>query len=175
MGWCPVHRVGSIGGVTVPSRWLFDTLDAHGHDVDTTTFTCPSCRRAIATDGFCDEHKTGFVAKRAYFSWLTYALAHGDRKRPSEIACAVCRRNAASHGWCEKDRIGMIASVAIAHRDDYERTLHALLIVEMANEAAKRCEYCAAAIVTDTTCPVCRIQYRDGRAVTGAAGAGGRP
>ena len=165
MGWCTVHGVGYIGGVEIKSAWLFDQLDAHGHDVDVATFTCPGCRRAIASDGFCDEHKTGFVQRRAYFSWLTYALAHGTRKNPAEIACAVCRKNAASRGWCDRDRIGMIGAVAISDRADFDRTVHAIAIVELANDVAKRCEYCAAAIVTDTECPLCRITYKDGKPV----------
>src|SRR5580765_7031625 len=43
-GWCPVHEFGYVGGVKVTSRWLYETIDAHGHQLDLTTFTCPSCR-----------------------------------------------------------------------------------------------------------------------------------
>jgi hypothetical protein len=164
-GWCAVHATGYIGGLEVKSAWLFETLDAHGHDLDLTTFTCPACRLAIASDGYCDEHRIGFVKSKAYFSWLTYALAHGSRRRPAQIACATCRSNAASHGWCDRDHVGMIGVVVFPDRSDFDRTVHALEIVMLANDAAKRCDYCAAAIVTDTECPICKIAYKDGKRV----------
>jgi hypothetical protein len=165
-GWCAVHDLGYIGGLEIKSAWLYDTLDAHGHDLDLSTFVCPSCRRAIGGDGYCDEHRIGFVRKKAYFSWLTYALAHGTHLDPAAIRCKACRAHAATFGWCERDRVGMIGSVAIADRAFYDRTIAALSIVKLANEAATRCKYCAAAIVTDTTCPICKIRYKDGRPIT---------
>jgi len=165
--WCELHGVGHIGGLEIRSAWLFETLDAHGHDLDLTTFTCTACRRAIDTDGFCDQHRNGFVRKKAYFSWLTYALAHGTRLNPADIRCPECRANARSAGWCERDRIGMIGGVAIADRASYDRTLAAIEIVKLADQTAIRCKHCAAAIVTDTTCPVCKIRYKDGRRVSG--------
>ena len=79
------------------------------------------------------------------------------------MKCAVCRKNAASFGWCDKDRVGLIAGVAFPDRAAYDRTLASLAIVKLANEQASRCQYCAAAIVTDTECPFCKIRYRNGR------------
>jgi len=165
--WCPVHQLAYVGGLAIHSQWLYETLDAHGHDVDLTTFICPSCRRAIDSDGYCDEHRVGFVKGREYFSWLTYALAHGQHLNAAEIRCKTCRANAASFGWCARDHVGMVGTVAIVDRPAYDRTVHALAIVKTAEEAAPRCKYCAAAIVTDTTCPICKIRYKDGHRIAG--------
>lgn len=163
-GWCAVHAFGYVAGVKITSEWLYETLDAHGHDVDLSTFICPSCKSAIAASGFCDEHRVGFVGGRAYFSRLTYELARGTVLHPSEISCATCRKNSETHGWCDRDRVGMVGPYAIADRAAYDRAVHQVGILEVANAAAERCRYCAAAIVTDTQCPVCRIRYKDGKA-----------
>jgi len=48
-------------------------------------------------------------------------------------------------------------------REDYDALVQDLQILAAANEAAEHCEQCAAAIVTDTQCPVCRIRYKDGK------------
>ena len=153
-----------MAGVEVKARILFETLDAHGHEVDLSTFPCPACRRAIETEGFCDEHKVGFVAKLAYFSRLTHELARAKVVEPSTIACSACARNARTRGWCSKHRLGMAGHFAIADREAYARVDKSLGILQVANEAATRCEYCATAIVTDTFCPVHRIKYREGKA-----------
>jgi len=164
-GWCDVHQFGWVGGVKVTSRWLYDAADAHGHQVDPTTFPCPDCQRAIAIDGFCPAHRIGFVNKLAYFSRLTYELARGEVRRTPSIPCAACRKNAEAFGWCARDKVGMVGEVAFKSRADYDEAVKALQVFIIANDAARRCERCAVAILTDTTCPVCRIAYKNGRAV----------
>jgi hypothetical protein len=165
-----VHRIGYVGDVEVRSAWLFDTIDPHGHDVDVTMFPCPTCQRAIATDGMCAEHKVGFVEKRAYFSVLTHHLAKGTVRHASDIQCPRCRKNAAGHGWCDRHAVGMLGATEIRDRREYDEAVHAADILRAADARAARCDRCAAAMVTDTECPLCHIRYRDGKAV----GGGGR-
>jgi hypothetical protein len=168
-GWCDVHEVGWIGGVEVGSKMLFETLDAHGHDVDLATFDCPSCRQAIERQGFCDEHRVGFVEDRAYFSKLGWRLARGKRVDLSKIRCPRCREHARSRGWCASCGRGMAGAIALSDRKAWNEVDRALAIVERADQAATRCVHCAVAMVTDTDCAFCRIAYRDGRAVEGRA------
>ncbi len=78
----------------------------------------------------------------------------------------TCRRNAESYGWCRRSGVGMVGQVAIRNRQDFDQTVKALRIFIVANEAASRCKYCAVAIITDTECPVCKIHYQDGRALS---------
>ncbi len=59
----------------------------------------------------------------------------------------------------------MVGRVAIHDGEACRRITRAVHILHLANEAAKQCEDCAAALVTDTECPVCRILYRDGKAL----------
>jgi len=164
-GWCPVHEFGYVGGVKVTSRWLYEAADAHGHDVDISTFNCPTCRSAIATNGFCETHRIGFIEKRAYFSRLTYELGRGDVRQASSITCPRCRKNSETYGWCAKSGVGMVGPFAIRNRQDFDRAAEALRIFLVANDAARKCNYCAVAIITDTQCPVCRISYKDGKAL----------
>src|SRR5512145_2390386 len=84
-GWCDVHGVGYVGSIEVVSRLLYETLDAHGHAVDPTTFECPSCQEAIATAGFCETHRVGFIGGQAYFSRLSYELARGERRSAASV------------------------------------------------------------------------------------------
>ena len=164
-GWCPVHELGYVAGVKVTSRWVYEAADAHGHVVDLSTYTCPTCRSAIATSGFCAEHRVGFVNKLAYYSLLTYELGKAEARRAGEISCPTCRKNAEAHGWCAKSGVGMIGPFAIRNRGDYDLAASALAIFIVANAAAPRCNYCAVAIITDSQCPVCKIRYKDGKAV----------
>jgi hypothetical protein len=164
-GWCPVHEFGSIGGVKVTSRQLYEAADAHGHQVDLSTFVCPTCRSAIATGEFCDIHRVGFVGKLAYFSRLTYELARADVRSASSISCRICRKNAETSGWCAKSGVGMIGPFAIRNRHDFDLAAEALRVFKIANDAAPQCGYCAVAILTDTYCPVHRIAYRSGKIV----------
>lgn len=161
-GWCDLHRVGYVAMVRIPSRLVYDALDAHGHLLDLNTFTCPTCREAIDLDGFCEEHRTGFVDGQVYFSRLTYEMARGLRVDPARIECPVCRRNADSLGWCAKDGRGMIGNVAIRDRAAYDRAAAAVAVVRAAVDTLARCEGCALAMVTDTECWRCRITYRNG-------------
>ncbi len=164
-GWCPVHDFGYIGGVKVASRQLYEAADAHGHQVDLSTFICPTCKRAIATGGFCDEHRVGFVNGLAYFSLLTYEMGRAEARPAASIKCATCRRNSESSGWCAKSSVGMIGPFAIRNRHDYDRAAEALRVFKIANDAAARCGYCAVAILTDTQCPIHRTTYKDGKVV----------
>ena len=163
--WCDAHQVGYVASVLIPSKRLWETLDAHGHELELDSFTCSSCREAIESDGFCEEDRIGFVGGLAYFSRLTYELARGEIRDPASIPCSVCRVNAETHGWCDEHGVGMVGNVAIQDREGYEQIERALRILRAAIEVAGRCEHCAVAMVTDTECPRCRISYRDGVAV----------
>jgi hypothetical protein len=58
-----------------------------------------------------------------------------------------------------------VGRYGLPDRSRFEALRHELEILEAARDASDRCEHCAAAIVTDTECPRCRIRYRDGKPV----------
>ena len=164
-GWCDVHGLGYIGSVEITSARLYETLDAHGHEVDPETFTCATCRRAIELQGFCDVHRVGFLGGQAYFSRLSYLLARAERIDASTIVCATCRGHLGGRGWCEACGMGLVGRIVIRDRASYDEVDRALAIVESAGQTASRCEHCAVAMVTDTTCPYCGIRYEGGKEV----------
>lgn len=164
-GWCEQHQVGYIGGIVVHSKLVFETMDAHGHVVDLSTFHCDTCQKAIQTDGYCERDSVGFVKKLAYFSRLTFELARGERTPRASITCRTCRKNSESQGWCERDKIGRIGPVAIGDRQAYELAAQAADLLRAANAAAVRCEWCGVSVLTNARCPVCRITYKDGKPV----------
>jgi hypothetical protein len=164
-GWCAIHGFGYVGGLKIESAWLYEALDAHGHDLDLSTFACPACKKAIASDGYCEEHRIGFVRRQAYFSKLTYETAKAEPKDVAALGCPVCRKNAEDHGWCGKDKLGLVGPFAFRSRADYDEAVRALEIVRLAAVASKRCDHCAGAIITDTQCPFCLIRYKGGKAV----------
>lgn len=168
-GWCEQHQVGYIGGIRIPSKLVFETMDAHGHVVDLSTYTCETCQKAIKTDGFCAVDSVGFVKKLAYYSRLSYELARGERTPRAGITCRTCRKNSESQGWCERCKIGRIGPVAIRDREAYELAAHAADLLRAANEAAVRCDLCGVSVLTNARCPICRITYRDGKPVPPAA------
>lgn len=164
-GWCERHGVGYVASIPIRSRMLYETLDAHGHTLDPSAFTCESCREAIRTDGFCEQDRIGFVNTQAYFSRLTYELARGEKRLSDTIACRVCRKHSESHGWCDKCRVGMIGAVQTKDHRGYDKASAAMKILVAANEKATHCEGCAVAMITDSLCARHRISYRDGKPV----------
>lgn len=162
-GRCEFHGIGYVAEIPIHSALLHETLDAHGHQVDPDTFECEACRKAIATDGFCEKDRIGFIGGLAYFSRLTYELARGEWMPPGALSCPICRKNAEDGpGWCDQCERGMVGHTAIRDREAYEATAKAVAILRAAIEMTERCEHCAVAMVTDTDCPYHRIFYKDG-------------
>lgn len=157
--------MGYIVDVPIDSRYLWETLDAHGHELNIDNLGCPECTSAAANNGFCERSRIGFLSGQAYFSRLTWLLAKAERVEPEALDCPTCRTNAAGSGWCERHSVGRLGRWALHDRGEFDDLVHEMRILELANAAAQRCEHCAAAIVTDTECPFCRIRYRDGNSM----------
>ncbi len=162
-GWCTECKVGHLASVRVESESLFEILDAHGHHINPATIRCTSCAIAIKSEGFCERCGMGYVDGLAYVSMLTYQIAKGTPLDPTTIACRKCVTHASGFGWCDTCKVGMIGNVAIRDKRDYEHASKAFEKLLIANETAKKCETCALAIVTDSTCPKCKITYKDGK------------
>ncbi len=169
-GWCELHAVGFVAGVRVRYRLLFETLDPHGHDLDPATVTCPRCREAIGSDGWCDECHIGWQQGMAYMTRLTWLLAKGESVTASTPLCSSCRVASTAPGaveprWCDACGAGLVGDVRFTDRPVFDEASDAFQVLRRALERAKACELCACAIVYDRTCPDCRITYRHGVAV----------
>ena len=121
----------------------------------------------------------GDVPIRSRYLWHVLD-AHGHTLNIESLNCVHCTEAAAIDGYCADSKIGFVDGKAyfsrltwlLARADHQElepsendTLVHDLKILATASEVAERCEKCAAAIVTDTQCPVCRIRYQDGKPV----------
>ncbi|TWT42256.1 hypothetical protein RAS1_33860 [Phycisphaerae bacterium RAS1] len=163
--WCFKCGVGYLAGVRISAREVYDALDPHGHTIDTTSLACDGCRAALKTDGFCDACRRGFVGARLYFSPLAHGLARGVVRAPEQIACRACRRHAQRSGWCESCGCGMVGNVELRDRAVFDRTARAFELLLTGLKLSERCPTCAAALALNSSCPKCRVAYRDGQRV----------
>jgi hypothetical protein len=164
-GWCESAGVGYVAEVEIHSRHLFEALDAHGHDIVPEYVTCEICKKAIRTDGFCPNHRMGYVKGKAYLSPLTYQIARARRIDPATLTCPECRRHAQGIGWCEKDQVGIAGHLAIDDRQAFSEFQKAYERLLEAIQVSARCETCAAAMVADGFCATHHLQYKDGKPV----------
>ncbi|MCZ6652391.1 MAG: hypothetical protein O7D91_05120 [Planctomycetota bacterium] len=164
-GWCGKCKVGHVAAVAIDSEVLFEALDAHGHRIDVDSMKCESCRKALASDGFCTRCNWGFVDQQLYHSKLTYFLAKGKTKVFSSIKCARCRKNTLKPGWCDSCKVGRVGNVAFEDKKMFEQASREHRKLLAAVEIARRCEICAVALFTDAKCPTCKKTYKDGKEV----------
>jgi hypothetical protein len=152
-GWCSACAVGYVAGVRVPSAVLFETLDAHGHDIDRDAIECSTCRIAESTDGFCASCRWGFVGGRLYFSKLTYTLARGRVIEPPARGCPSCAQAAEGTVWCGTCRAGWVGNVRFEDQSAFElaRPEYARLLAAI--EASGQCRLCAVGMFAGGACP----------------------
>jgi len=164
-GWCGACKFGHIAGFKITSEQLFEALDAHGHDIDPNRILCPSCKKALDSDGYCEPCRMGFVGKKAYLSRLTYALARGRPHDLSQLSCATCKKNGQRFGWCETCKVGMLGNVAISERKEFERGTNEIELLLSAVEKLEKCESCAVALFAGGRCLTCMIAYHAGQPI----------
>ena len=143
--WCAAGNVGYVAAVEIRSRFLFEALDAHGHDIDPAAVTCETCRKALRTHGFCAAHRMGYVGGHAFMSPITYYLARSRRIDPDALTCPVCRRHTRGIGWCDKDRVGIVGTFALDDRQEFDEMQKAYGVLRAAVDMSSNCERCAAA------------------------------
>lgn len=166
-GWCTAEEVGYVASVPIRSKFLYEVLDPHGHEIIAAKVTCATCRKAIKTDGFCPDHKMGYFHGEAFMSSITWHLARARKIDPAKVACPDCRKHTRSIGWCDKDGLGIAGYFAVADRKEFEGLEAAYARLLRANEMAARCERCAGAMITDETCSIHRVRYAGGKAISG--------
>ena len=156
-GWCAACEVGYVAGVKIKSAMLFEAADAHGHDIIPERIKCETCKKAMASDGYCERSRMGFVDSQAYLSRLTYHVAKGRATEPSNLACSTCRKNAKHAGWCDACRRGMIGHIAIDRHDDFVEAAKAYRRLLEAVRKLATCETCAVAHFTGGRCLKCNV------------------
>ena len=166
--WCEPAHVGYVASVPIRSRFLFEVLDTHGHDIIKSEVKCETCRKAIESDGYCPAHRMGFVHGEAYMSSITYHLARARKIDPRTITCPDCRKHTQGIGWCEKDQVGIAGYFAVDDRKEFDELARAYALLLAAVEKSSTCETCAGAMITDGYCRMHNLQYKDGAPATPA-------
>lgn len=166
--WCDARNVGFVAGVPIQSHLLFDALDAHGHELNPHAFTCPGCVEAIRTGGFCDKCRIGWVGGLAYFSRLTYHLARGHVVTAADHRCGACRGAMGPTHWCDVCKRGVVGNTIFDNRADFLGARRGFELMLTADEASRRCETCALAILANDSCFFCKVAYLDGKPVATA-------
>lgn len=161
-GWCEPAQVGYVASIEIRSKFLYEVLDAHGHDIIKSKVTCPTCLKAIETDGYCPAHRMGYVRGEAYMSSLTWHLARARRIDPRTLTCPDCRNHTRGIGWCDKDKVGIAGYFAVDDRQEFDDLARAHALLLAAVEKSARCETCAGAMITDGYCRTHKLQYKDG-------------
>ena len=164
-GWCEPAQVGYVASVEIRSKFLYEVLDAHGHEIIKSKVTCETCRRAIETDGVCPVHRMRYVGGEAYMSSLTWHLARARKIDPATITCPVCRRHTRGIGWCEKDQVGIAGYFAVGDRKEFDELARSYALLLAAVEKSSQCEICAGAMITNGYCATHRLHYKDGAPV----------
>ena len=154
-GWCPQCKTGYLAGVRISSKLLFETLDAHGHQIDVAVLRCPSCRKAAASKGYCEPCRMGFGDARVYCSRLAWELSRGEPRDVAALPCADCRQNTARAGWCPRCNLGMVGNVAIRSREGFDVASREFDRLRQSIEMLAGCENCAVAHFTGGHCEIC--------------------
>ncbi len=133
-----------------------------------------SCPTARAENGWCEACGVGYAAELEMRTKVVHDALdlHGHDVDPRSFSCASCQEALRTDGFCAACRRGFIAqraylSALAYHLAHGERAAaeEDLRLVARALEVVPRCEFCAAAMVLDGTCPKCRVSYRAGNPV----------
>ncbi|MEK6675945.1 MAG: hypothetical protein AABZ47_09865 [Planctomycetota bacterium] len=158
-GWCPECKLGYLAGVRVTSRFFFEMLDAHGHDLDLTALQCPTCKKNATDGGYCDDCRIGFHKKKAYFTRLTYEFAQGVIVERETLPCDDCHKCPELIHWCERCGKGLLGNILISSKQDFEIARKEFERFLTALRMLPTCEGCAVAYFMRSLCPKCRKSW----------------
>jgi hypothetical protein len=159
-GFCCGH--GIVFGLQLGSEELYKTLS--GKEIDVNRIECPGCKSAHETNGQCSHCKVGMAGGKMYRSSAAHVLAKGSPvSEAAACQCKGCKTARAENGFCDKCGAGYIAGRFYRGKESYDAALAAHQTLANAIELAKKCVGCAVALVTDGTCPSCKVTYKDGK------------
>ncbi len=174
--WCAHCEVGYVAGQPVPSRSLFEALDAHGHDIDPTKIRCESCQKALSTDGFCDKCCFGFNGGLLYFSPLSWCVAKGTprgvaesrpktpsqpQSKPAKGPCSVEHVGLPKDTqFCESCGEGIVGNVVFTEAHLFDIARDELRCLRLSVARLEECEICAIAQFLRSRCRQCDHDFR---------------
>lgn len=154
---------GKIYGVQLPSKKLYTALA--GHKIDPAKMKCAGCKAAAKTDGRCEHCGVGAADGKMFHSKVSHTLAKGQPMSAEKAKhCSACASAHKNNGFCSGCSAGFVAGRLFVGKASHEAAVEARKILVMAADAAKKCEACAVAMVTDGKCEHCKVSFKDGKA-----------
>lgn len=154
---------GKAFGVELTSKKLYGALA--GFKVDKDKIKCAGCKKAAETSGRCDNCKMSMANGKAYHSTVSHSLAKGKLVSAEKAAsCGGCKTAHKDSGFCTGCNVGFVASRMFKDKETYEAAKTAFATLVKAATAAKKCVGCAIAMVTDSECKACSINFKGGKA-----------
>ncbi len=160
-GWCETSSIGYVAAVPIPSQWLHEALDAHGHEIPDWSHPCLDCNDALLSDGYCPHCKYGFVDGKLYFTKLTWSLGLGTVVDLWDLDCLECATHPTGSGWCDDCARGLVGNVAFTDRAKYECAAGELDRLHESLTFVNECERCALSHYMGIECRACLRKDRD--------------
>lgn len=164
-GFCTKCGHGKALGFDVVSKDIFAALA--GTPVDAAKMQCDGCKAAMEANGICKKCGVGIANGKAYKSMFAYRLAKGLPAQPSMVegkdACPGCKTAFKDNGFCTSCNAGFVQGRMYLDKKEYEGAKSAMATITAALDAGKKCEGCAAAMLTDGTCAKCKVSFKDGK------------
>jgi len=157
---------GRAFGVELTSKSLYEALV--GHSFESSKITCSGCKTALKSNGKCEHCHVAAANGKFYKSPVAHALAKGkpvDVKHDADAGqgCPGCEKAIHENGRCDQCKVSFVAGRMFSSEDDYKAALAAHETLEHAAAAAKQCEACSVAMVTNGTCDHCKVKFEDGK------------
>lgn len=160
-----MRRLAALALVLLLAALAYRSGAAHVRAADCTCAVEREC------GGWCAACSVGYAAGRTVRSLVLYEALdmHGHDVDGASLECASCRAALASDGYCARCRRGFsggrlyLSELSYRmQRGDAEAAREKARFLDQALVEAERCELCAAALVSDGDCPVCRVSFRGG-------------
>jgi len=154
---------GLVFGVQTKSKALYEAMA--GKKVDTATWPCGDCKKALAAGGECASCKVYAADGQLYRSPVAASLAKGNLvpEGSSATECSACKDALKDNGFCDKCGVGFVANRVYASKDDWKAAQKAHTTLTSAAAASAKCDTCAVAMVTDGSCGPCNVSFKDGK------------
>lgn len=170
-GWCDKCKHGEVLGFHLASKKVYDSL-AGTPIKDSGMEKSACCAKAIKDSGACAGCKVSFANGKMYHSNYAHDIALGTPITDAKVAealgkCEGCKSASKSPqgAWCEACKGGVVAGRWYTSKDSFTAAQNAAKVVNNAITAAKQCEECGAAMVTDGTCTHCKLTFKNGEKV----------
>ncbi len=170
-GWCEKCKHGEVFGFHLATKKVYDAL-AGVPISESGMEKSACCAKAIKESGSCSGCKVSFANGRMYRSDMAHDIVLGTPINDAKVAavlakCEGCTKASESTegAWCDACGGGVVCGRWYTTKESFTAAQKAAKVVSRAIAAAKKCEGCGTAMVTDGTCAACKVSFKDGEMI----------